>query len=174
MRLAGADVLPLRYESYGRALREQLDNLRRDVVLMRRKAAIGGGNGEGESLDPDFGPVLAALDDLERAGEELDLAAEKVVVGADGAAANRVNTALIAVERALLSDDGLPDRPWFRNLIYAPGLTTGYAPWPFPELRQAVEDHDPELFERGRDRVVAALEEMARRLRAAAAAAEVA
>jgi N-acetylated-alpha-linked acidic dipeptidase len=168
MRLAAADVLPLRYESYGRALREQLDDLRRDVVRLGRKAAASG-DAEG-ALDVDFATVLAALDDLGRAGDELDRAADAVVGRGDVEAARRMNSELLQVERALLSEDGLPDRPWFRNLIYAPGLTTGYAPWPFPELRQAIEDRDQELFARGSERVVAALGEMAGRLRAAAAA----
>ena len=65
----------------------------------------------------------------------------------------------------------MPNRPWFRNLIYAPGLTTGYAPWPFPELRRAIEDDDRELFERGSERVVAAFDGMVTRLGAATAAA---
>ena len=121
MRLSGADVLPLRYSSYGPALREQLDALRRDVVRLRRKAAVGGG-GEDEVFEADFTPVLAALEELGRAGEELDRAADTVITAQDSVAAGRMNTALLTVERALLSEDGLPDRPWFRNLIYAPGL----------------------------------------------------
>ncbi len=44
------------------------------------------------------------------------------------------------MERAFLLDKGLPDRPWFKHAIYAPGLTTGYAAWPLPAIRQALED----------------------------------
>jgi N-acetylated-alpha-linked acidic dipeptidase len=47
------------------------------------------------------------------------------------------------VERAFLLDDGLPGRPWFKHAIYAPGLTTGYAAWPLPAIRQALEDKNP-------------------------------
>ena len=36
--------------------------------------------------------------------------------------------------------DGLPGRPWFKHAVYAPGLTTGYAAWPLPAIRQALED----------------------------------
>ncbi len=165
MRIAAAEVLPLRYGSYARALREQLDDLRRDVVRKRRQAE----DLQDESvLNADFGALLGALDQLERAGGGFDQAVEGIVARADSAAAAAVNEALIQVERALLVEDGLPDRPWFRNVVYAPGLTTGYAPWPFPELRQAVEDDDAALFDRGAARAIAALTEMSRRLERAA------
>ena len=51
-----------------------------------------------------------------------------------------LNHALAQVERAFLLDKGLPDRPWFKHAVYAPGLTTGYAAWPLPAIRQALED----------------------------------
>ncbi len=173
MRLAGADVLPLRYGSYARALGDQLDELRRDLVRKRRQAESGGAGDAQAGAVPsaDFGPVLSALEELGRAGDELDRALDGIVARGDSSAAAAVEAALVAIERALLSEDGLPGRPWFRNLIYAPGLTTGYAPWPFPELRQAVEEGDAALFERGSRRVVAALAEMSRRLASTAAAA---
>ncbi len=164
MRIAGADVLPFTYGSYARALRNELDDLRRDVARKRRTAGEVADDG---LLAADFSAVLGALDRLETAGERFDRAAGEVVESGDAGAAQALNTAVLPVERGLLSSDGLPDRPWFRNLVFAPGLTTGYGPWPFPELRQAFEDDNRELFDRGADRVVEALSEMARRLDAA-------
>ncbi len=165
MRLATAEVLPFRFGDYAGALREQLDDLRRRAVREAREPE----SGEKPPLAADFGPLLAALEDFGRAGARLDEALEGIRARGDAEAAGRVNGALIEIERAFLSDDGLPQRPWFRHLIYAPGLTTGYAPWPFPELTQAVEDRDPALFERGMERVLAALAETTRRLERAAA-----
>ena len=45
-----------------------------------------------------------------------------------------------------LLPDGLPGRPWFKHAVYAPGLTTGYACWPLPGVRQAVLDNDATLL----------------------------
>jgi N-acetylated-alpha-linked acidic dipeptidase len=50
------------------------------------------------------------------------------------------------VERAFLIEGGLPGRPFFRHAIYAPGLTTGYASWPLPGVRQAIEETHQELL----------------------------
>ena len=44
--------------------------------------------------------------------------------------------------QAFLLENGLPGRPWFKHAIYAPGLTTGYACWPLPAIRQALEAKD--------------------------------
>ena len=42
-------------------------------------------------------------------------------------------------ERALTADPGLPGRPWYRHLIYAPGVYTGYAAKTLPGIREALE-----------------------------------
>jgi N-acetylated-alpha-linked acidic dipeptidase len=42
-------------------------------------------------------------------------------------------------ERMLIDDGGLPSRPWFRHLIYAPGLYTGYGVKTIPGVREAIE-----------------------------------
>ncbi len=68
------------------------------------------------------------------------------------------------LERSFLSGDGLPERPWFRHLLFAPGLTTGYGSWPFPELAEAVENKDPQLFAHASDRVVQVVEKATAKL----------
>src|ERR1700738_5089947 len=35
---------------------------------------------------------------------------------------------------------GLPERPWFKNLIYAPGRYTGYGAKTLPGLTEAIEE----------------------------------
>jgi len=44
-------------------------------------------------------------------------------------------------ERDLLSSAGIPKRPWFRHLIYAP--LPSYAAETLPGLREAVQENDP-------------------------------
>ena len=43
------------------------------------------------------------------------------------------------VEQTLISEQGLPGRPWYRHLIYAPGLLTGYGSKTLPGVREAIE-----------------------------------
>jgi N-acetylated-alpha-linked acidic dipeptidase len=51
----------------------------------------------------------------------------------------RLNSLLRGLEQSLTYADGLPGRPWFKHLIYAPGLDTGYAPKTLPGIREAIE-----------------------------------
>jgi len=56
--------------------------------------------------------------------------------------ATRLNRALRDTERALLIPEGLPNRPWFRHSIYAPGQYTGYAAVVIPGINEAIDKHD--------------------------------
>ncbi|MEE9281331.1 MAG: M28 family metallopeptidase [Myxococcota bacterium] len=170
MRLAAADVVPLRFGSYARALRLHLDALHRKAIR-RRRGAQGEEAPKKPAIQPDFAPVLAALQSFEEAGTGLDREVDAVVEREDATAAARISEELIQLERAFLSEEGLPGRPWFKHLLFAPGFTTGYAAWPFPELAEAVENGDAALFARGTQRVVTALRAATERLNRAAAAA---
>jgi N-acetylated-alpha-linked acidic dipeptidase len=56
-----------------------------------------------------------------------------------------VNARLVTIERALTLNDGLPDRPWFRHQIYAPGLYTGYGVKTLPAVRESIEQKEWKL-----------------------------
>ena len=43
------------------------------------------------------------------------------------------------IDQALLDPAGLPSRPWYRNLVYAPGTLTGYGAKTLPGVREAIE-----------------------------------
>jgi len=141
MRAAGADVVPVKFAPYGSALREHVDQLRLIHARRVRKA---------DPALPKLEPELDGLSSLVEAvlafqvqARALDLAtravSERDDVERDKLA--RLNDSLARVERAFLLDKGLPDRPWFKHAIYAPGLTTGYAAWPLPAIRQALEEN---------------------------------
>ena len=50
-----------------------------------------------------------------------------------------LDTMLYQTERAFLSEKGLPQRPWYRHQIYAPGFYTGYGVKTLPGVREAIE-----------------------------------
>lgn len=54
--------------------------------------------------------------------------------GAHGTALRRLSTRL---ERSLLTERGLPGRPFMRHLLFAPDTATGYGVSTFPRLREA-------------------------------------
>jgi N-acetylated-alpha-linked acidic dipeptidase len=53
--------------------------------------------------------------------------------------ARALNARLLQSERQLTDPAGLPQRPWYRHLLYAPGFYTGYAVKTMPGVREAIE-----------------------------------
>ena len=125
LRLADADVLPYDYGQYGKEIGAYLK-------ITQSKAAAKFGKDA-----PDFGPALAAAARLESAGAAL----AKVQKHAQSRQ-RELNQLLVGTERAFLLPHGLPNRPWYRHAIYAPGVYTGYAAVVVPGVNEAVEAGD--------------------------------
>jgi len=68
-----------------------------------------------------------------------------------------LNDQLLQLERHLTQDQGLPRRPWFKHLIYAPGFYTGYGAKTLPGIREAIEEKRYDEAERETVRVAQAL-----------------
>jgi N-acetylated-alpha-linked acidic dipeptidase len=85
---------------------------------------------------------------LEQAVVELASIAAAVGLGLDSASVDhpnrqRVNRAVIALERSWLEEEGLPGRPWFRNTYCTSNRHSGYGAVVLPLLAEAIEDRDP-------------------------------
>ena len=53
---------------------------------------------------------------------------------------------------------GLPNRPWFQNMVYAPGFYTGYGVKTLPAVREAIEQKQWTMVDAQIARTAAALE----------------
>jgi N-acetylated-alpha-linked acidic dipeptidase len=51
-----------------------------------------------------------------------------------------VNTDVLHVSRLFLNEKGLPERPWFKNQVYAPGAYTGYGAKPIAAVREYMDE----------------------------------
>jgi len=125
LRMADADVLPFDYVAYAREISSY-------IQAAKRKAA----NMNLGSLD--FDPAEAAAARF--------LAAAQQAYSAQSAPSGnlaRLNSALRDAETALLSEPGLPNRPWYKHTIYAPGEYTGYAAVVIPGVNEAIDARNP-------------------------------
>ncbi|GAB1311056.1 Glutamate carboxypeptidase [Madurella fahalii] len=59
-----------------------------------------------------------------------------------GLAIRKVNTKYKLLERSFLYEQGLDGRPWFKHVVFAPGLWTGYAGAVFPGLMESIDTED--------------------------------
>jgi N-acetylated-alpha-linked acidic dipeptidase len=52
----------------------------------------------------------------------------------------RVASLMQTIDQTLAPPVGLPERTWYKNLIYAPGRYTGYGAKTLPGLTEALEE----------------------------------
>jgi N-acetylated-alpha-linked acidic dipeptidase len=128
LRMADADVLPFDYEEYGKEIAVYLD-------AAKKKA-----DGRFGKQSPSFADAADAAKHLEEAGARA-LDREKH----PPADTTQLNHALRETERAFLLPQGLPNRPWYRHAIYAPGRYTGYAAVVIPGVNEAIDRGDLEV-----------------------------
>jgi N-acetylated-alpha-linked acidic dipeptidase len=135
MRLADADVLPFRFTNVASTVatyEQELEDLTK-----------GPGGTKGFDLVP-LNEALASLREAASAYDTALAAAERdggiyKKPAADLAALNKL---LYQSEQKLLSSEGLPERPWYKHTLYAPGFYTGYGVKTLPGVREALERHD--------------------------------
>jgi N-acetylated-alpha-linked acidic dipeptidase len=142
MRAASADVLPLKFVPYGRALRQHVDELR---LIHAKRVRKGDSSQAGTQTELDgLKSLVEAVIAFDVEAAELDQATTSLTARDENRPEDlaALNDSLAKVERTFLLEKGLPGRPWFKHAIYAPGLTTGYACWPLPAIRQALEEKD--------------------------------
>jgi N-acetylated-alpha-linked acidic dipeptidase len=125
LRMSETDVLPFDYETYGKEISEYLESARK-----KSWTAFG-------DQGPDFQLAQVAAERFTLAGTAV--AAVQRDPKADRAQLNRL---LSQTERALLLPNGLPNRPWFRHSVYAPGEYTGYAAVVIPGVNEAIDAGD--------------------------------
>ncbi|MGH7879801.1 MAG: transferrin receptor-like dimerization domain-containing protein, partial [Candidatus Binataceae bacterium] len=53
----------------------------------------------------------------------------------------RLEALMLDLDQTLAPEVGLPGRPWYKNLIYAPGRFTGYNAKTLPGVTEAIEEH---------------------------------
>ncbi|MEN9933313.1 MAG: hypothetical protein RIS17_1886, partial [Pseudomonadota bacterium] len=159
LNIADADVLPVRYGPLAGAARSYLTEIRTLIDNRRREDGRRAGltaemyKLASDPRDPIAPPVakaptpmieLAALDNaiakLEAAAKAFDGAMTAKGAALTEAQKAAVNAKLKGIDQTLLSPSGLPFRPWFRNVLYAPGRFTGYGAKTLPGLREAVEE----------------------------------
>jgi N-acetylated-alpha-linked acidic dipeptidase len=192
MRAADADLLPYDFSAVADTIHQyntELKTLLKDKQeeIRERNKAIDDGLFEAvsdprrplnapprEEVPPylNFAPLDNVQDLLNRSSDRYAKAAKAFAAKKEAPAAQALvalNTHLIQTERKLTHPDGLPRRPWFKHLIYAPGVYTGYGAKTLPGVREGIEEKHYVEAEKEIARVAAALTDYAAAVDAAAA-----
>jgi N-acetylated-alpha-linked acidic dipeptidase len=121
LHMADADVLPYDYVTYGKEISAYLDAAKRKPL--------------GAGLD--FTAAEAAVSRFSAAAEAVHR--RQLNPGTKTAQLTQLNRLLRETETAFISEAGLPNRPWYKHTIYAPGEYTGYSAVVIPGVNEALD-----------------------------------
>lgn len=177
MRLADADVIPYDYTDLAETVQHYVSELQtlasseaeeateRDAEL-RDSTYVLTNDPRNPLLPPpaeatvphlEFAALQNAADSLTRAARRYDAVFTRAIQGGS-ASFPAANAQLVHSEHLLTSEAGLPNRPWFKHLLYAPGYYTGYGVKTIPGVREAIEQREWPLANHEIERVAAALD----------------
>ncbi|HKK41640.1 MAG TPA: transferrin receptor-like dimerization domain-containing protein, partial [Bacteroidales bacterium] len=160
LRMANADILPFDYSNlhktasiYSQEVMNLLEGIRKSTMvenmLINTGSYAAGDDPTKGYIEPktkkevpflDFAPLQNALQRLAGSIDSLNLEYQNNMESGHSPVA--FNELLYKGEQQLLAEKGLPRRPWYRNILYAPGYYTGYGVKTLPGIREAVEQRN--------------------------------
>jgi len=191
MRLADAEVLPFDFvdladtvQKYNKELQKLLTDKQNEIRERNQELEEGVFQAINDPRRPtvaprheevpphiNFAPLENATEKLSRAAEHYRKALSDKQASLDRAQPDMLsglNTKLIQSERKLTNDEGLPRRPWYKHLLYAPGTYSGYGVKTVPGVREGIEQKRYSEAEQEITRVAKALEDEAELIESAA------
>jgi N-acetylated-alpha-linked acidic dipeptidase len=164
MRLADAEVIPYEYTGLAETISKYITELEKQLKdkqeeIKERNLELKEGvfsaiaDPHKTSVPPpreteppymNFAPLKNAADAIKENADRYQAALAKAQ--ADGASPlspqslDALNTQLLTISRDFLTERGLPERPWFRNQLYAPGAYTGYGAKPIAAVREYMDE----------------------------------
>jgi len=163
MRLADADLIPVDYAAQADAIAKyesELEKLLKDKQeeyternLQLQEGVFAAMNDPrrptlappGETVPPyiNFAPMKNAIGLLkqsaQRYAQALGAYEAKGSPRLPEASRALINQDVLRISRLFLNQKGLPERPWFKNQVYAPGAYTGYGAKPIAAVREYMD-----------------------------------
>jgi N-acetylated-alpha-linked acidic dipeptidase len=161
LRMADSDVLPLQFgaladtlNGYAQELHKLADDKRKSseelAKLLDQKAFSLATDPTKVVLPPtrepdvpylDFSSLDNAVARLKKTAKAYDDAYGSNAASLTDTQRKELNALLRGLEQTFTVAQGLPRRDWYKHLIYAPGLLTGYGVKTVPGVREAIDDN---------------------------------
>jgi N-acetylated-alpha-linked acidic dipeptidase len=164
LRLADADIIPFEYvgmaetiAKYVTELEKQLKDKQEEItehnLELKEGVFTATADPRKTSVPPphettppymNFAPLKNGVEAIKRSAERYQSAAAKAQAETAPAlspqALDSLNTDLLKIQRTFLTERGLPERPWFKHQVYAPGAYTGYGAKPIAAVREYMDE----------------------------------
>lgn len=170
LRLANADILPFDFTHFYKTVDGYVNEVQQLANTMREKTQFQNQMikdsiyekvedplktsvvPEKQTAIPffNFAPLQNAMITLQQSADAYANMFKILEEHPDENAIRKINNMVYKSERYLISAEGLPGRPWYKHLIYAPGFYTGYGVKTIPGVREAIEQRqfdevDPQI-----------------------------
>jgi len=160
MRLADADLLPFEFTDFAdtihlylRQLKKLADDERDEAIERDKEIDEGVFSANNDPRHPlvappredvpphlDFAPMDNAADALALSAQRYQTALNRAGISSLPAATLQdLDQKLMESERRLTTQAGLLRRSWYKHMIYAPGVYSGYGAKTIPGVREAIE-----------------------------------
>ncbi len=179
LRMLDAEILPFDFRTlykqikiYTTELDTLISNLRTTTSIsneiIRKKYLILAADSSRPFFSPaakqevpyiDFSPLENAVVSLGKASDHVYEIMKKK--GLNAKQTDSLNRQLYHAEQELLLEPGLPMRPWYKHVLYAPGFYTGYSVKTLPGIRESIEQRDFQQAETEIKRAAAAIKKLA-------------
>jgi N-acetylated-alpha-linked acidic dipeptidase len=126
--MASDDIAPLNPVTYGAEMTKYLNTL--TTLLTTTNTSL------------DLSPLVSAIESFNSSAAAFS---SSIASASTPAEINTVNSKLRAFSRGFVSQGGLPTREFYKHVVFAPGVDTGYAPVTWPGITEAVDGGDLEL-----------------------------
>ncbi|KAK8877322.1 glutamate carboxypeptidase [Apiospora arundinis] len=134
-KLADADLIPFNVSTYGTEMNIYFADLEKTVRSTNSSAL-------------DLSPLRAAIDDFVMQASALGALQQQLLQASSLSGADAdvtlplqlkaVNQKSRDFQRGFVSQGGLPGREFYKHVVFAPGIDTGYAPTTFPGITEAL------------------------------------
>jgi N-acetylated-alpha-linked acidic dipeptidase len=162
MRLADAELIPYEYkqqaETIGRyvkelekLLKDKQDEITERNLELREGVFTAMADPRKTYVPPpakevppfmNFAPLKNGVEAIRQSAERYEVGFAKWQASGNALppqTSAALNEELIHIQRAFLTERGLPERSWFKNQVYAPGAYTGYGAKPIAAVREYMD-----------------------------------
>ncbi|GAW21219.1 hypothetical protein ANO14919_107370 [Xylariales sp. No.14919] len=168
-KIADTPLLALNATAYAIALKEYVEKVEAkltssdvgpsseaEIFEFRARGAKTELKGDRDAFQRSLNQLYDSISDMESAAVKLDAKAAKLAEQIKEHTPwwhwvkklklfhqiRQTNTKYKNIERAFLYPGGLDGRPWFKHVVFAPGIWTGYAGAVFPGLVESIDGND--------------------------------
>jgi N-acetylated-alpha-linked acidic dipeptidase len=184
LRVADADTPPQRFSDFADTVAVYLDEVKKladdqRAADMTREKLLKDGTFKlasdplkpvapalGKPTTPhiELAALADAVDQLGRSAKAYDATYKEKGAALPRPTREKLNNLLLSIDQLLLDARGLPGRPWYQHMIYAPGRFTGYGAKTLPGVREAIEERRFDDANTYAGRIAAVLDAYSKRL----------